>query len=91
MTTYQTLDKLISSTYAVDTGLSEEQAEKLYLRMLENEAWRDKLAAEVEAAFLDESFSWSEFFERHDVYSAENEFEARQYAERIIRAPLQTK
>ena len=54
MTTYPKLDKLISSTYSVDTGLSEEHAEKLYMRMLENEEWKRQLSVEVEAAFSDD-------------------------------------
>ena len=88
MKIYKTLDEMISSTYSVDIGLSEEQAGKLYIRMLENDVWRNKISEEVKSAISDNTFSWLEFFERHDVYSAESEDDAREYAERIIHAPL---
>jgi len=82
------LDDLMESIYAVDIGLSEDQGQELYLRMLKDSDWRNKIFAEVRYALLDQDFSWTQFFNEHDVYSADNESHAREYAERIILTPL---
>jgi hypothetical protein len=88
MSKYMVIDELVASVYAVDLGLTEEQGEKLYARMLENSDWRNKISAEVELAFSDENFSWIDFFDEHDLYTTDSESDARSYAEKIIRAPL---
>ena len=82
------LDDLMESIYAVDLGLSEDQGKEMYLRMLKDGDWRNKIIAEVRSALLDQDFSWTQFFDEHDVYSSDNESHAREYAERIILTPL---
>lgn len=88
MNRYRLLDDLINSVYAVDLGLSEKQGEKMYIRMLENADWRDRISIEINLAFSDKNFSWVKFCDKHDIYSADSENDARRYAETIILTPL---
>lgn len=46
------------------------------------------MSAEIELAFSDKNFSWAQFFDEHDIYTADSEDDARAYAERIILMPL---
>jgi hypothetical protein len=87
---YKLLDDLVESVFAVEIGLSEESCTKLYGRMLENSDWRAEIAAELSLALSDDSFSWKQFFDEHDLYSAVNESDARRYAEQIFREPFQS-
>lgn len=88
MSKYKVLDDLIDVVYSVDLGLSEEQGEKLLLRMLRNGEWRVKVSSEVERALSDKEFSWAQFLDEHDICSADSEIDARTYAEKIILRPL---
>lgn len=88
MKKYKLLDELAISVYSVDLGLSEEQAEKMYRRKLENAEWKNVISAEIELAFSDKNFFWSNFFDEHDIYTADSEDDARAYAERLFLAPL---
>jgi hypothetical protein len=85
---YKSLDDLVESVFAVEIGLSEEACKAVYGRMLANEEWQARISAELSCAFSDEKFSWLRFFDEHDLYSAEHEEDARQYAERIFKEPL---
>lgn len=82
------LDNLIMSVYSVEIGLSEEDGEALYFRSLQDPIFRKKISAEIDVAFADEDFSWADFLEENEVYEADNEEDARNYAEKIILAPL---
>lgn len=88
MSKYRLLDELVDTVYSVDLGLSEDQGEKMYMRMLENLDWRNMISMEIGRAFSDKNFSWAQFFFEHDIYSAESELDARTYAEKIILGPL---
>jgi hypothetical protein len=91
MSKFELLDDLIDSVYAVDLGLSEDEGQELYVRMLANVDWRSRISEEINLAFLDTNFSWKDFFDEHDLYAADSEREARIYAEKIILEPLRSK
>jgi len=61
---------------------------RVYTRMLGNADWRSKISKEVGLAFEDNDFSWVQFFNEHDLYSADSESDAREYAEKLFVKPL---
>ena len=88
---YKVLDDLVDSVFAVEIGLSDEECKGILSRMMENTEWRDKFSTELSYAFSEENFSWMRFFDEHDLYSAESEEDAREYAQKIFLVPLQSK
>lgn len=88
MNKYVLLDELMVSVYSVEIGLTEEQAEDFYVKKLKNIDYLNKISNEIYLAFVDKNFSWSNFFDEHDIYTADSEDDAKKYAERIILAPL---
>lgn len=83
------LDEVVKTVYAVDIGLSDEDGVRMFSRMLQSVEWRRKNSPEIEAAFADRNFSWADFFEGHDLFSADSEGEALDYARKLLLEPLQ--
>ncbi|WBS01540.1 hypothetical protein OU994_25200 [Pseudoduganella sp. SL102] len=91
MSKYKLLDGLMGSVYKADLGLTEDEGRDLYVRMLGDADWHTRIAKEVSLASSDAKFSWIDFFDKHDLYAADSEREARRYAEKIIVEPLRLK
>lgn len=81
MNQYPFLKNLLISTMSVDVGLSEEREEAALLASLANAAYRQQIRRELEAAFLDEDFSWINLLdnENYCVFPADSEEEAKEY------------
>ena len=76
--------------YSVDVGLTDEQAQEIYIRMLANPVWRSRISAEINLAFADTDLSWAILLEKAEIYSEGSELEARNYAEKLILLPLKS-
>jgi hypothetical protein len=82
---------MLKTVFNVDSGLSEDAAIKIYRRSAESSGKLEKLKSELEQAFSDKNLSWKSLLANDDyeVFDAENEEEAKAYAMRILRDPLQ--
>lgn len=81
MNQYPVLKNLLVSIMSVDVGLSQEREEAALVASLENGEYRQKIRHELEAAFLDEDFSWMNLLdnENYCVFPADSEEEAKEY------------
>ncbi|MEO1615998.1 MAG: hypothetical protein AAFV88_09130 [Planctomycetota bacterium] len=83
MSQYPSLENILSSLFSVQTGLEDDDASAAFRRAL---ASSPKLEAEIRAAFADPSISWTKllFNDDYEVYEADSEQDARQFASEIL-------
>lgn len=81
---YTLLQSVFGGVYASDLGRSDEEAAELFKEMLKSESYKAELGNVLVSAFSDPSFSWIEAFEEFEVFSTDNEAEARDYAKEIL-------
>jgi hypothetical protein len=84
MNDYSLIQTVFGGIYASDLGRSEAEAEALLREALQNEKYKNELAVVVEEAFSDPNFSWKEALEEYEVYPADDEEEARDYAKKVL-------
>jgi hypothetical protein len=90
MSSYPKIARILQTVFNVKSGLSEDVSRRLYLRTVENSAFFDTLGDELRVAFSDTTLSWREMLlnSEYEVFDAQSEDEAREYARRILWAPL---
>ncbi|WP_081644709.1 hypothetical protein [Arenimonas oryziterrae] len=87
---YPHISSALKTIFNCEDGLSVDVATALYRRNAENSGYISELKAELEAAFSDYSTSWKGALlnDAYEVFDAESEEEARDYAKQILWDPI---
>jgi len=83
MKDYPALRNILRSLFSVQTGLDDESAQQAFARARGVDV---KLRSELATAFDDPDLSWKEMLcnEEYEVFEADSEVEARNYAAEIL-------
>jgi len=81
---------MLRTIFNAKDGLSEEVSIRLYQRAVAQSGTRDKLKAELKAAFSNPETSWRHLLcnDDYEVLDFETEAEAREHALRILWEPI---
>lgn len=81
------LKNILSSVFSVQTGLSNDAAEAMFLRAV---AADPLLIAEIRIAFDQKDTNWREllFNENYEVYETDTNEDARDFARQLLLKPL---
>lgn len=87
---YPLICQMLRTLFNAQDGLPEDVSIRLYVSSASSEAIADVLKRELEAAFSDRALSWVNLLsnDAFEVYCAEDEQDARQYAKRILWLPI---
>jgi len=87
---YPIISRMLRTIFNSEDGLSEDVATRMYIRAASAEGVVDALKSELESAFSDANLSWQDMLANDDyeVYCADTEEEASQYAKRILWLPI---
>jgi hypothetical protein len=90
MNDYPTIARILRTVFNGEDGLSEEASIRLYQRFSTDGDNRDRLEAELRAAFARDDVSWRQMLcnPDYEVVDLETEEEARKHARRILWEPL---
>ena len=88
---YARIAHALRTIFNAEDGLSPEVSKELYLRAIANSPSLVGLKSELEDALSDPSVSWKEFLcnEQYEVFDAQNEQQAREFASALLLASLQ--
>ena len=80
----------LKTLFNAEDGLSEDTSIKLYQRTTMSSGNLDVLKQELNTAFSDPTISWKSMLlnDDYEVFDAESESEAREYAKRILWEPI---
>lgn len=85
MNPHNYLDHVLANYFAVDLGLSEEDAVTALKHDLSSSPeLKTGLKTDVRAALDDSAFSWQRAFARHNVVTIEDEAAAKRYAVELL-------
>lgn len=84
MREYSLIQGVLAAVFASDLGRSDEEASELLQEMLGNPEYRKQLSEELAASFQDPGFSWEAVLNEYEVYPADDETDARRFAEKIL-------
>lgn len=90
MSSYPNIVRILRTVFNAEDGLSEEVSRRLYVRTVENSGLLEKLGEELRLAFEDSTLSWRDLLlnSEYEVFDAQTEDEARDYARRILWTPI---
>jgi hypothetical protein len=88
MKDYSLIHGVLGAIFASDLGRSDKEANDLFQEMLADEECRKKFGESLTVAFQDAGFSWEAAMNEYEVYPAEDEADARNYAIRILWLPV---
>jgi hypothetical protein len=90
MEEFPNIKHMLKVTFNVEDGLSEDVAIRLYQRAAKSSANFEALKQELQMAFSRTDVSWKEILlnTEYEVFDAENEDEAREYALKILWKPI---
>ena len=91
MKKYPAIAQVLQTFFNAEDGLSEDVAIRLYVGSVPSGPKIDVVKQELRQAFKDNKLSWKEMLlnDEYEVYDAVSEDEAKQFALRILWAPLQ--
>lgn len=84
MKDYSLLQSIFGGVFASDLGRSDQETEALFKEMLEDAMSKQQIEKVLLEAFSDPEFSWQRAFEQYEVYPADDEVDAREYATKIL-------
>jgi len=90
MKEFQNIAAMLKTSFNAEDGLSEDVAIRLYRKAALSSGKLEALKQELEIAFSSNEVSWKFFLfnDDYEVFDAETEEEAREYARRILWKPL---
>jgi hypothetical protein len=90
MNEYPIITQMLRTVFNSEDGLSYDVAIRLYKRATENSGQTAALTVELKKAFDDLSLSWKKVLlnDDYEVFDAQSEAEAREYARRILWIPI---
>lgn len=88
MKDYSIIHGVLSAVFASDLGRSDEEASALLREMASNSEYRLQLRETLISAFRDPGFSWLDALNEYEVYPADDELDARNYAIQILWSPI---
>lgn len=90
MSDFPQIHRVLKTFFNAEDGLSEDAAIRMYQRATALSANRDAMESELSRAFKDGYVSWKKLLlnDDYEVFDASSEDEAREYARRILWAPI---
>ena len=90
VTRFPNITHMLKTVFNVEDGLSEDVAIRIYRRSAESREDFAALKGELREAFSDPSVSWKILLsnEDYEVFDTDNEYDAREYAMRILWVPI---
>jgi len=90
MDSYPNISHMLRTVFNAEDGLSEDVAIRLYQSSSVNSKNHEELKRELQAAFTNPNVSWKKILlnDDYEVFDAQNEEEAREYAKRILWNPI---
>lgn len=87
---YPIISRILRTFFNSEDGLSEDVSINLYANSVSSSEIFDELKRELKLAFSDSGLSWLRLLsnEDYEVYCADTEDEAFQYARRILWVPI---
>ncbi|MGG6463276.1 hypothetical protein [Solilutibacter silvestris] len=84
MNNYSIIHGVLGSVFASDLGRSDEEASALLREMTSNSEYKRQLHDALTSALRDPGFSWMDVLNEYEVYPADDELDARNYAIQIL-------
>lgn len=87
---YPNIIHILKTLFNSEDGLSEDASIRIYLRTIESSGKSEEIKSELTAAFSDECVCWKNVLinDQYEVFDAESEKDARDYARRILWNPV---